>query len=167
MNDAVLNDLTAHVAQATGSIPVSAARRQQIHEELLAHLLDLYDQELERLQDEWAAADRAKQRFGQADDLRGELATAVPWVERLILRICGKEGIMWRWLGMYVLGLVTVFVGMGFVLPAIQQLRSPTPIMPNDRFGIAVLFPFGVVVTLLGLALVGYNLLKGFRARRC
>ena len=68
---------------------------------------------------------------------------------------------------MYLVGVIAVFVGMGFVLPAIQQLRSPAPIMPDDRFGIAVLFPFGVVVTMLGLALMVYNLLKGYRARRC
>jgi hypothetical protein len=165
MNDAVLKDLTAHVTKAIGSLPASRARRQQMQEELLAHLLDIYNEELERLQDEQAAADRAKQRFGRPDDLRRELATAVPWVERLILLICGKGSIMWRWL--WIVGVLAVFVGLGFVFPAVAQLRSPTPIMPNERFGIGVLLPFGVVVTLLGLGLFGYSLLRVFRARRC
>ena len=165
MNDAVLNDLTSHVTQAIGALPAFRARRQRIQEELLAHLLDIYDEELERLQDEQVAAERAKQRFGRADDLRSELATAVPWVERLILLICGKGSIMWRWL--WIVGVLAVFVGMGFVLPAVAQLRSPAPILPDNRFGIGVLLPFGVVVTLLGVGLFGYSLLRGFRARRC
>ena len=165
MNDAILNDLTAHITQAIGTLPASCARRQQMQEELLAHLLDLYDEELERLQNERAAADRAKQRFGRPDDLRSELATAVPWLERLILLLCGKGSIMWRWL--WIVGVLAVLIGMGFVLPAVAQLRSPAPIMPNDRFGIGVLLPFGIVVTLLGLGLFGYSLLRVFRARHC
>lgn len=165
MNDAVRNDLTAHIAQAVGFLPASGARRRQMQEELLAHLLDIYDEELERLQDEWAAAYRAKWRFGQPDDLRNELVTAVPWVERLILLICGKGSIMWRWI--WIVGVLGVLVGMGFVLPAVAKLRNPAPIMREDRFGIGVLLPFGVVVTLLGLGLFGYGLLRVYRTRRC
>jgi hypothetical protein len=72
---------------------------------------------------------------------------------------------MRRWL--WIVGVLAVFVGMGFVLPAVQQLRNPAPIMPNERFGIGVLLPFGVVVTLLGLGLFGYSLFRVFRARSC
>jgi hypothetical protein len=165
MNEIVLNDLTAHVTQAIGSLAASGARKQQMHEELLAHLLDIYDEELERLQDEHAAVDRAKQRFGQADELRSELAAAVPMWERLILLICGKGSIMWRWL--WIIGVLGVFVGVGFVLPAVAQLRDPAPIMASDRFGIGVLLPFGVVLALVGLCLFGYSLLCVLRARRC
>lgn len=165
MNDAIRNDLTAYIIQTIGSLPASGARRRHMQEELLAHLLDIYDEELERLQDERAAAERAKQRFGRPDELRSELATAVPWAERLILLIYGKGSIMWRWL--WIVGILTVFVGLGFVFPAAAKLRNPAPILPNDRFGIGVLLPFGVVVTLLGVGLFGYSLLRVFRARRC
>ncbi len=136
-----------------------------MQEELLAHILDIYNEELQRLQDERAAADRAKQRFGRVDHLQRELTTAVPWMERLILLVCGKGSIMWRW--RWIVGLLAVFIGMGFVLPAVQQFRHAAPITPNDRFGISVLFPFGVVVTLLGLILFGYSLLQAYRARHC
>jgi hypothetical protein len=165
MNDVVLNELTAHIAEAIESLPASGARRQKMREELLAHLLDIYDEELERVQDELAAIDLAKERFGRPDDLRSELTTAVPSVERLILLICGKGSIMWRWF--WIVGVLGVFVGMGFVLPAVAQLRDPAPIMPSDRFGIGVLLPFGVVVTLLGLGFFAYSLHRVFRARRC
>ncbi len=165
MNDAVLVDLTAHVAQAVGALPASGARRRQMQEELLAHLLDIYDEEFEQMRDEGSAADRAKQRFGRADDLQSELATAVPWMERLIFHLCGKGTIMGRWL--WIVGVLAVLVGMGFVLPAVAQLRSPAPIMPNDRFGIGVLLPLGVVVTLAGFILFGYSLLRVYRARGC
>ena len=165
MNDAILNDLTAHVSRALRSLPACRSRRRQMQEELLAHLLDLYDEELERLRDERAAAERARQRFGQPDDLGSELAAAVPWPERLILLLCGKGGIMWRWL--WIVGVVAVLVGLGFVFPAVAQLRRPEPLTPDDRFGIGVLLPFGVVVTLLGVELFGYSLFRVFRARRC
>ena len=158
MNDPILNDLIAHITQAVGAVPASGGRRQQMHEELLAHLFDIYDEELQLLQDERAAADRAKQRFGSPDHLQCELAAAVPWVERLILLIYGKGNIMWRWL--WIVGVVAAFVGMGFVLPAVAKLRDPAPIMPNDRFGIGVLLPFGVVLTLLGLGCFGYSILR-------
>jgi hypothetical protein len=164
MNEAVRNDLSAHILQALGSLPASRVRREQMHEELLAHLFDLYDEELERLPDEQEAADRAKQRFGQPDALRNELTTAVPWTERLILHLCGKGSIMWRWL--WIVGVLGALVGMGFVLPAVAQLRSPAPIMPENRFGIGVLLPFGVVLTLLGVGLIGYSVIQFYRARR-
>lgn len=167
MNEAVRNDLIAHVTQAIGLLPASAGRRQQMHEELLAHLLDIYEEELERLQDERAAAVRAMQRFGQPDDLRSELATAVPWRERLNFFLWGKESIMWRWWCLYFVGVLAAFVGIGLVLPAIHQLRTPAPILPNNRFGIGVLLPVGVVVALLGFGLMVYCLLRLFRARRC
>jgi hypothetical protein len=158
MNDPILNDLSAYVALAVGALPASRVRRQQMHEELLAHLFDIYDEELERLQNARAAADRAKQRFGSPDRLRNELTAAVPWAERLVLLICGKGSIMWRWL--WIVGVLAVLVGMGFVLPAVAQLRNPAPIMPNDRFGIGVLLPFGVVLTVFGLGFFGYSMLR-------
>ena len=165
MNDAIWKDLTAHISQAIESLPASLARRQQIHEELLAHLCALFDEELERLRDERSAADRAKQRFGAPDHLRSELTSAVPWFERLTLHLYGKGNIMWRWL--WIVGLLAIFFGIGFVLPAVHQLRDPAPITPGNRFGLAVLFPFGVVLTLLGLGLFGYSMVRVFHTRNC
>lgn len=165
MNDAIWNDLTTHIGQAIESLPASLARRQQMHEELLAHLCALYDEELERLQDEREAVQVVKQRFGAPDHLRNELAAAVPWLERLVLLVYGKGNIMWRWF--WIVGLLAVFVGVGFVVPAVAKLRDPAPIMPNDRFGIGVLLPFGVVVTLLGVGLFGYSMVRVFRTRNC
>lgn len=166
MNDAVRNNLTAHIVRTVEALPASRARRQLMQEELLAHLLDIYDEELDRLQDERAAAERAKQRFGRTDDLQNELVTAVPWGERLILLMCGKGSIMRRWFIIYFVGVLAVFFGFGFILPAIQQLRDPAPIMPNNRFGIGVLLPFGVVVALLGFGVMLYSLFRLFRIRR-
>ncbi len=165
MNDAIFDDLNAHIAGVIETLPASLIRRQQMQEELLAHLCDIYAEELERLQDEQVAADLAKRRFGSLDHLRSELAAAVPWLERLVLLICGKGNIMWRWL--LIVGLLAVSIGMGFVMPAVAQLRSPAPIMPDDRFGIGVLLPFGVVVTLLGLGLFAYSMIRVFRTRNC
>lgn len=165
MNDTFPNDLTTHIARTLGSLPASFARRQLMQEELLAHLLDLYEEEFDRLPDERVAAERAKQRFGRPEELRNELVTAVPWVERLFFLLWGKGSIMWRWL--WIVGVLAMFFGVGFVLPAVARLRDPAPIMESGRFGIGVLLPFGVVVTLLGFGLVAYSLLRVYRARRC
>ena len=108
MNQAILDDLTAYVLQAVGPLSGSRSRKQQMQEELLAHLLSLYDEELVSLQDEQAAAVRAKQRFGRVDHLCSELQAAVPLLERLVFVVYGKGNLMKRWL--WIIGCVAVYV---------------------------------------------------------
>lgn len=115
MSDAVPTDLVAYIERAIGAIPASVSRKRRMREEHLAHLLDIYDEELERLHDERTAAARAKQRFGLPDDLRIGLTAAVPWVERLFLLLFGKGNLMVRWLWMYFVGVLAVFIGFGFI----------------------------------------------------
>ena len=45
--------------------------------------------------------------------------------------------------------------------------RTLLAVQAANRFGISVLLPFGAVVTVLGLGLFGYSLLRVFRARNC
>jgi hypothetical protein len=165
MNDGILNDLTAHIIQVIGALPASRARRQQMQEELLAHLFGIYDEELERLQDERAAADQAMQRFGRADDLSGELQVAVPLLERLVFLLCGKGDIMWRWL--WIVGCVAILVGLGFVVAHVTN-RVPDPHLRDEAFWVQFGLPvFGGIIILAGLGMVFYSVVRAFRTRSC
>jgi hypothetical protein len=169
MNEAILNDLTTHVLQAIGPLPASRFRKQQMQEELLAHLLALYDEELASLQEEQAAASRAKQRFGRANDLCSELQAAVPMLERLVFLVYGKGNLMWRWI--WIIGCVAVLVGLGFVLPGIAYLRNGEPnvhLSPSQAFWLHVSLPvLGLVLTLSGLGAIAYSVVRALRARSC
>ncbi|MGW8257285.1 MAG: hypothetical protein ACWGMZ_07365, partial [Thermoguttaceae bacterium] len=52
-------------------------------EELLGHLTAIFEEELEKLGDERAALDRAKQRFGDPHELTGQLQESVPRFDRI------------------------------------------------------------------------------------
>jgi hypothetical protein len=169
MKEAILDDLTAYVLQAVGPLFGSRSRKQQMQEELLAHLLSLYDEELASLQDEQKAAVRAKQRFGRVDDLCNALQAAVPLPERLGFLISRKGILMKRWL--WIIGCVAVYVGMGLILPAIQLWRSGGPnghLSVTEAFWMYPSLPLlGLVLTLGGLGAIAYGVVRAFRARRC
>lgn len=157
MKDAVLDDLVAHAERAAGPVLASPRRRRQMREELLAHLLAAYDEEFARLGDEWAAAAASRARFGEPETLAAELRASVPLVERVIFVLFQRKGcIMWRWL--LAVGLVAVLVGLGFVMPAVAQLRDQGHL---GALGVSLLV-LGVVVTLGGLGSLGF----GVRALR-
>ena len=140
-----------------------------MQQELLAHLLSLYDEELAFLQDEQKAAVRAKQRFGRVDDLCNDLQAAVPLPERLVFLISRKGNLMKRWL--WIIGCVAVYVGMGFILPAIQLWRSAGPnahLSVTEAFWTSFGLPLlGLVLTLGGLGTIAYSVVRAFRARSC
>ncbi len=71
------------VERAVRPVQASTARKRKMREELLAHLTSIYDEELSRLHDPAAALDAAANRFGDPSELAGELASALPWTERI------------------------------------------------------------------------------------
>ena len=115
MNDDTWLALQAHLDGAIAPIAASRARKQQMREEMLAHLLDVFERELERVGDETAACAAAIQSFGAADQLRDDLMDAVPFWERVGCLILGKkESLMWR-----------VFMIIGCVGSATYSFNSP------------------------------------------
>jgi hypothetical protein len=64
---------------------------------------------------------------------------------------------MWRWL--FVLGCVAILVGLGFVFPALAQLRDQGHLIGLE-IGLLIL---GVLLTLGGLASLGWGI-RAFRA---
>ena len=143
--------LTAHVAQDNGD----AGRRllsvgSRCKKNSWPTLLDIFDEEFERFPNEWAGGGACQQRFwpnGRTPKRTGD--SCCPLLERLILHLGGKGSIMWRWL--WIVGSAGRIFRDGFrFCQPLRNSATPTPIMPNDRFGIGVLLPFGVVVTILG-----------------
>ena len=150
MNDYLLDPLNAYLDRLVAAVPTGRARRQEMREELQAHLLALYEKELLRLQDKRAAAHNAIQQFGASEDLSGELQASVPFLERLRFLIYQKGKIMWRWL--LLVGFVAVVVGLGFVFPAIAKFNNPDLAVRSESVGLSVaLLVLGITVTLGGV----------------
>ena len=83
MNDVSLTQLKAVVDQAVRPVRATLARKKRMREELLAHLVSVFEQELERTGDQQAALGEAARRFGDPGELTRQLQQAVPrWNRR-------------------------------------------------------------------------------------
>lgn len=80
--------LKIHVERIVRPISANYRRKDEMREELLAHLTALYEEELSAESDEGIAEDkalaRAVSRFGDPEKLRAELQRSVTPVERLV-----------------------------------------------------------------------------------
>lgn len=161
MSDAVEAVLTAYAEQLVADVPARAGRRRRMREELLAHLFAVYDEERAATGDGPAALAAATRRFGAPETLASELGGSVPFLERFVYQYVGRKGVrMWRWL--LLVGVVALFVGPGFVMPAVAQFRN------NGAEGQVVLtsalLTLGIVLTLAGVGSIVYGV-KSYRTR--
>ena len=77
MNESTLTRLKVLVERAVRPVRASAARKRKMREELLAHVVGVFEEEA-RLGDEQAALARTQERFGQAAELTCQLQASVP-----------------------------------------------------------------------------------------
>lgn len=105
MNDSVMTELKVIVERAARPVRASKLRKRRMREELLGHLVGIYEEELGRLGDHQAALEQAGQRFGDPKELTEELQEAVPKWDRVfpildelefkpgrsLLRVAGKH----------------------------------------------------------------------------
>jgi ATP-dependent Clp protease ATP-binding subunit ClpC len=77
MNDAILTELKVVVEQVVRPIRAPIARKRRMREELLTHLLAIFQEEDRHGDDEQAALERAMRRFGDPGQLTGQLQQAV------------------------------------------------------------------------------------------
>ena len=82
MNDVILQELKRVVEQAVRPVRATMSRKRQMREELLAHLMAVFEEEAERLGNEQAALEQAKRRFGDPGELTTQLQQAVPRWDR-------------------------------------------------------------------------------------
>jgi hypothetical protein len=77
-----MKSLRVQVERVVRPIRASHLRKDRMREELLAHLIRLFDEELARTNDAQSATSEAIRRFGDASSLARELQASVPWLER-------------------------------------------------------------------------------------
>ena len=77
MNDATLTELKVVVERTVQPVRATRARKRRMREELLAHLVAIFEEEEEHGGDEQAALEQTKQRFGGPGELTGELQQTV------------------------------------------------------------------------------------------
>ena len=152
MNDFIEQELARIVDSATRSVRASSSRKQQVREELLAHVDAVFAEELAHHADERAALAATALRFGAAEEVKVDLQSSIPLIERLFL-ISEKELLMSRWFWLTSVALVAI--GPAIILPAAAKYRDE---------GIFIAFPFiaGSAIILAGVAMVGYGLARHF-----
>jgi hypothetical protein len=82
MNEPTLTRLKILVERAVRPVIASTARKRKMREELLAHVVGVFEEEA-NLGDEEAALARTQERFGQAAELTGQLQASVPPGDRV------------------------------------------------------------------------------------
>ena len=79
-----MKDLRSHVERAVRPVQATRRRKLEMREELLAHLQDIYDEELARSNGDSVAQQAAIERFGPAAALSQQLAASVPWYDPVL-----------------------------------------------------------------------------------
>jgi hypothetical protein len=145
MNDATFAQLEEIVDRALRPVWASRARKQMLRMELLAHVLDVFEEEFARLDDEQAALNETLFRFGIAEAVASELQSSLTFSDRWLF----KENLMSAWLWYF--GVLAIFSGPAFILPAMAKYKAG---------GVLQILPLviGAAITLAGLAVVGYGI---------
>ena len=83
MNESTLTGLKIIVERAVRPVQASISCKRKMREELLAHVSGAFEDELARVQDEHAALERTRVRFGNPTEVMSELQDSVPVSDRL------------------------------------------------------------------------------------
>jgi hypothetical protein len=153
--------LSREVDRLLARVSATRARRRAMREELMAHLLGAFEQELAHHGDSNQAARAALARFGADDALSHALALTVPWLERTLCKILHpKEQPMSRIV--LLTGAAVFFTGMGLMLPALAALRNNWS--PAAAHGAMLML--GGLIALAGVASTVRGLVTARRGRR-
>jgi hypothetical protein len=148
MNDATFAQLEEIVDRALRPVWASRSRKQMLRMELLAHVLDVFEEEFAKLDDEQAALDETHFRFGIAEAVASELQSSLTFTDRW-LHFLFEENSMSAWLWYF--GVLAIFTGPAFILPAMAKYKAG---------GVLQILPLviGAAITLVGLAVVAYGI---------
>jgi hypothetical protein len=92
MNESTVIQLKIIVERAVRPIRASITCKRKMREELLAHVSGAFKDELARVQDEHAALERTRVRFGNPTEMANELQDSVPISDRVWLFWEGRPG---------------------------------------------------------------------------
>lgn len=79
-----MEDLMIHVEKIVRPLRILPKQRGFIREELLNHLTEIYEEELQRHDKSEFALEAALKRFGKADELSGQLYNSLPWYSNVL-----------------------------------------------------------------------------------
>ena len=138
MNDVTQTQLKVVVERAVRPVRATMARKRQMREELLSHLVATFEEELEKAGDEQAALGRAERRFGDPKALSEQLQDTVSWWNQFeaysdkqyYLRP-GES--LWHFTGRFML-----FVGAQYVVPSLAVPPILLLLGKQDRIGLAI-----------------------------
>ena len=82
MNDSTRTQLKIMVERAVRPVRASFSSKRKMREELLAHVLAVFEEETAKLSDEQNALARTGQRFGNAAELTKQLQASVSWHDK-------------------------------------------------------------------------------------
>jgi hypothetical protein len=162
MNKFTRTRLKIMVERVVRPVPVSTARKGRMREELLGHVTAVFEEERARLGDDEAAFERTEQRFGNPDELTGQLLKSVPgkdFVERAMERVVVLT-VVWLVLfgagefplfsGRLLLDLCRFLVGLVFLADLVRRaLHGPA----GRSWPHAILIAAASIVLFLGLLL--------------
>jgi hypothetical protein len=78
MNESTLTQLQIIVERAVRPVRASTARKRKMRQELLAHVVGVFEEESAKLSDERAAVERTALRFGNPAEVTSQLQESVP-----------------------------------------------------------------------------------------
>jgi ATP-dependent Clp protease ATP-binding subunit ClpC len=92
MNESTLTQLKIVVERAVRPVRASVARKRKMREELLAHVVGVFEEEAARLGDDRAALERTALRFGNPAEVTSQLQESVPAGDRIARLLGGRPG---------------------------------------------------------------------------
>jgi hypothetical protein len=78
MNESTLTQLKILVERAVRPVRASAGRKQNMREELLSHVIGVFEEEVAKLGDQSAAVEQTALRFGNPVDVTSQLQESIP-----------------------------------------------------------------------------------------
>ena len=92
MNEPTLTRLKIIVERAVRPVRASTSRKRRMREELLAHVVGVFEEEAAKPGDHQAALERTARRFGNPAEVTGQLQGSIP-ASDVIVRFCeGRPG---------------------------------------------------------------------------
>jgi hypothetical protein len=92
MNESTLTQLKILVERAVRPVRASTPRKRKMREELLAHVVGVFEEESSKLVEDRAALERTAMRFGGAEELTCQLQESVPARDAVRRFLEGRPG---------------------------------------------------------------------------
>jgi hypothetical protein len=157
MNDTVLKELKIIVERAVRPVQARLIRKRKMCEELLGHLVSIYEEEAARLGDEQAALRRTQERFGNPRQLAGELQSTVPHWHALIsaferLWELQPSQSAWRVALRYFVATLVLYVG-GVLMALPALIAMPAMIARGRAYDVGTILWILLVTSLFSMVM--------------